>query len=1277
MLFNQTVLFLKQRYLDSTPLDLVHRVAENLADGNAKINEVPRQWTPGGGSHNFIVSLDGRQWFVKAKHKSLFVESALESEGAFSSIPALKNEYSFLCELAASPHVPQVLGFIEQDDYMFLATEVLQPFDVITSFDPPQIVDAFQQLVDFTRSLYAKDIVHTDIHEKNICFRGNVPVLIDFEEARYVRQSVCFEDSLDVSGASGIDNVGEYPALKPDSVRGFTCLNRLKEVFKNTLRPKLPSYLAQCNFDCSSAFNLDVEQQPDSRIYQSVTLPDLMIVGQRPVHDTRLDYVHLALGYAATALERKLDVVDLGANMGMVAFSCAAAPGVRSVVGLEADPRYVEASKVLAFYTGSPASVVFEEYMTGNRPYVWSTDVLLMLSVYHHVADKDAFLQELATKKITCILGEFAVQERYYPQRGSVKAEIEHIRKTLGFKYAEYLAISDDYRRPLVAFHSGPESSIRYGMKRQRHLAESLAPSLKISADKALGWVRAHSVKDGGICVSNKNAASYPEVTGYFIPTLLQWGEKDLAVQYARWLISIQRPDGAFSGPGIAAPFAFDTGQAIRGLAAIASILPEAAPALEKGCQWILRTASSEGRLALPEDMGAWSLGARGHVNEAIHLYVLPGLTAASEVLNTSRYAAFARRSLDYYIAHCNLTNFLAPNMLLHFYCYIQEALFDLGADDICRSGMKHLAEYQADSGFVPAYAGERWVCTPGLIQAGLVWCKLQEEERAHGALRFAQLLQSPSGGFLGGIGEGATYFPKEELSWPIKFWLDALTLQAAGQIAPMQDVSHDGVMPSASGHTPQVLQENEIPVIRLESAAIGELERSCLKICELCTPQSDLAILDGAASSIPVLLDWGRRSQALILARKLEKICSDQLQRGKKIWENTGDSFFLARLLRAFRQPEVLQAHGDAMLRPLCLAVLQRQRQSATDIQGLFSCFNELREAGLALHEQGWVDCARHWAKTQGSLLDQSATPGLVQDSVSVGLLLGPEVGTALLQRIFASVGGEAQNKLEFKREYARMALTLAWGAWTLGDDGLGQTAYCQGVSALMESGGEEKYFQEDTQICLAFLEALRAMQGCRFAIYFPSFMDDISSDDGRLLFVRRHLPQDADSHVLDLGTGKGRYLRRLHYEKNAGVLVGQDVHPAFAGFMPKGVSIGVGTVLRTGWQDESFNAVLLCEVLEHCIDLSAALEEIHRILAADGTLIIVDKNVKRLAFWSGGIQPWEQWFDCADLAELLRGHGFEVAAIDGNLAYEGRQDGLFFGLAARKKFTPNMQER
>ena len=83
-------------------------------------------------------------------------------------------------------------------------------------------------------------------------------------------------------------------------------------------------------------------------------------------------------------------------------------------------------------------------------------------------------------------------------------------------------------------------------------------------------------------------------------------------MRYARWLLTVQRADGSFSGPGMATPFAFDTGQIIRGLAAIAPYLPEAEAALQKACDWVIATATPAGRLALPESLsdGACPVGA-------------------------------------------------------------------------------------------------------------------------------------------------------------------------------------------------------------------------------------------------------------------------------------------------------------------------------------------------------------------------------------------------------------------------------------------------------------------------------------------------------------------------------------------------------------------------------------------------------------------------------------------------------------------------------------------
>ena len=51
--------------------------------------------------------------------------------------------------------------------------------------------------------------------------------------------------------------------------------------------------------------------------------------------------------------------------------------------------------------------------------------------------------------------------------------------------------------------------------------------------DKALGWIKNNTVDGNAIICTTDNNKSYPEVTGYYIPTLIQWGYRELAVSYA------------------------------------------------------------------------------------------------------------------------------------------------------------------------------------------------------------------------------------------------------------------------------------------------------------------------------------------------------------------------------------------------------------------------------------------------------------------------------------------------------------------------------------------------------------------------------------------------------------------------------------------------------------------------------------------------------------------------------------------------------------------------
>ena len=60
-----------------------------------------------------------------------------------------------------------------------------------------------------------------------------------------------------------------------------------------------------------------------------------------------------------------------------------------------------------------------------------------------------------------------------------------------------------------------------------------------------LQWIKNHS--PSGI-LNWHDGQVYPEVTGYLIPTLLKYGETELASQYTDYLIGIQNEDGSFYG---------------------------------------------------------------------------------------------------------------------------------------------------------------------------------------------------------------------------------------------------------------------------------------------------------------------------------------------------------------------------------------------------------------------------------------------------------------------------------------------------------------------------------------------------------------------------------------------------------------------------------------------------------------------------------------------------------------------------------------------------------
>jgi len=295
--------------------------------------------------------------------------------------------------------------------------------------------------------------------------------------------------------------------------------------------------------------------------------------------------------------------------------------------------------------------------------------------------------------------------------------------------------------------------------------------------ERAIQWVKNHRIPGDGILVNDKATVASQEVTGYFIPTLYNLGETDLARDLARWEASVQRVDGAFAAPD-GVPYTFDTAQVVRGFMAVLHDLPEIEPNLRRACDFVCSQITAEGKVKTPSyDM--WRCPDGSRFSEYTDLYVLPPLMQAGKLLAESRYIDAAARALSYFKSKPDLVEFKPQfGTLSHIFGYMMEALVEMDETALARQGLGQAAGLQEESGEIPAYPGVAWVCSTGMAQLAIAWYKLGDRGPADKAMRFLEGLQNPSGGFYGSYGPGKLYLPDQEISWAVKFFLDALRLK-------------------------------------------------------------------------------------------------------------------------------------------------------------------------------------------------------------------------------------------------------------------------------------------------------------------------------------------------------------------------------------------------------------------------------------------------------------------------------------------------------------------
>ena len=129
-------------------------------------------------------------------------------------------------------------------------------------------------------------------------------------------------------------------------------------------------------------------------------------------------------------------------------------------------------------------------------------------------------------------------------------------------------------------------------------------------------------------------------------------------------------------------------------------------------------------------------------------------------------------------------------SLLSHFYAYVMEGLFDLGEIDLCRESMERLEKYRNSKNGIPGLNDVPWVCSTGMFQLAIVWYKLGELEKGNSLFYYALSLQNESGGWYGSYPapgfmakfymgrKKPYYFPDAEISWAVKYFLDALALK-------------------------------------------------------------------------------------------------------------------------------------------------------------------------------------------------------------------------------------------------------------------------------------------------------------------------------------------------------------------------------------------------------------------------------------------------------------------------------------------------------------------
>ena len=325
---------------------------------------------------------------------------------------------------------------------------------------------------------------------------------------------------------------------------------------------------------------------------------------------------------------------------------------------------------------------------------------------------------------------------------------------------------------------------------------------------------------DGGVArhysLTSGWGTSYPETTGYIVPTLLDYADisgdnlaRDRARRMLDWFVDIQLPDGGFQGGRIdstpVVPVIFNTGQILLGLAAGEQAFGAYGEAMRQAADWLVNNQDPDGcwrRFPTPFAEAG---------EKAYETHVAWGLLEAARIDSSRGYGeaalanvrwALTNQRANGWVAQCCLSDPSKPltHTLGYFLRGLLEAYRYSGEMDLLAAARRTadglLSGLGADGRLPGAFysdwqPGADWVCLTGAVQVAHCWLLLYgytNDERYRDAafktncfVRRTINTNGPPevrGAVKGSFPIDGAYGKYEYLNWAVKFCIDAQMLE-------------------------------------------------------------------------------------------------------------------------------------------------------------------------------------------------------------------------------------------------------------------------------------------------------------------------------------------------------------------------------------------------------------------------------------------------------------------------------------------------------------------